>query len=187
MVAANLLKAALDVFFVIGVVVVDEFIVDDIVDDIIDDDIDDFVVVVARFVTDCSSCSVGGFVVWENRRVLLVLPCVGITGVILLWQFEFPTLLPFILRFVPRTSKPNDFDVGLGVRCTPDNTKKPSAKQSCRGTETDNKATKKARRRDIFFKQLFDSSLFYQCTMIQRSKYSTTALAFRLFRRMMWC
>jgi hypothetical protein len=72
-IAANLLKAALDDFFVIGVVflvVVDAFIDGGDIDDDIDDGIDDFVVVGCD-VTSGSSCSVDCFVVWENRRALL--------------------------------------------------------------------------------------------------------------------
>jgi len=122
-IAANLLRAALDDFFVIGVVVVvdvDEFIDGDDIDDDIDDDIvdgiDDFVVVaVGCDVTSDSSCSVDGFVIWENRRVLLlIMPCVGI---------KFPAPLSFILRFADA-----EVDVDGGVRCTPDNAKKASAK-----------------------------------------------------------
>jgi len=121
-IAANLLKAALDDFFVIGVVVVvdvNEFIDGDDIDDDIDDDIvdgiDDFVVVVGCDVTSDSSCSVDCFVIWENRRVLLlIMPCAGI---------KFPAPVSFILRFADA-----EVDVDGGVRCTPDNAKKPSAK-----------------------------------------------------------
>ena len=92
-----------------------------------------------------------GLVVWENRNVLLDrLPC----------ACEFPDSRMYTLEFSNESPTPQDDDDGdvdvRGTR-TPETTKKPSAKKSYRGTEADNRATKKARYRDMIRKLLLHS------------------------------